>query len=114
MARLGKQIPSSVHGPIARRLHTKSSRSGLSDTHDKQEKTDRRRENKIPTSFRGPIARRLHTKPSRSGLSDTHDKQKKTVRRSVAKMNHGIVEKILLVLFVALVLLCTILMTRGY
>ena len=70
MARLGKQIPSSLHGPLARRLLTNSSRTGLSDTPYKQKKTDRRR---------------------------------------VVNMNHGRVEKILLVLFVACVLLYTIL-----
>jgi hypothetical protein len=43
MARLGKQIPSSLYGPVARRRLMKSFRPGLSDTHDKQKRKDRRR-----------------------------------------------------------------------
>jgi hypothetical protein len=112
MARLGEQIPSSSHGPLARRLRTNSSRNGLSDTPYKQKKKDRRRGKKIPSSLRGPITRRLFTKSSRTGLSDTPDKQIKTDRRRVVNVIHGIVEKILLVLFVACVLLYTILRLR--
>jgi hypothetical protein len=110
MARIGKQIPSSLHGPIARRLLTIPSRTGLSGTPGKQKKTDRRRGKKIRSSLHSPIARRLLTKSSRTGLSDILDKQHKANRRHVMKMNHGIVEKILLVLCVALVLLGTILL----
>lgn len=73
MARLGKQIPSSLHGPLARRLHTKSPRNGLSDMFDN-----------------------LH----------------KTTRKPVVKLNHGIWEKILLVLIVACFLLFVILQLR--
>ena len=112
MARRGGQIPSSLRGPIARRLLTNSSRTGLSDTPYKQKKTDRRRGKKIPSSLRGPITRRLFTKSSHIDLSDTTDKQIKTDRRHVVNVNRGILEKILLVLFVACVLLYTILRLR--
>ena len=112
MARRGKQILSSLHGPLARRLRTNSSRNGLSDTPYKQKKKDRRRGKKIPSSLRGPITRRLFTKSSHIDLSDTTDKQIKTDRRHVVNVNRGIVEKILLVLFVACVLLYTILRLR--
>jgi hypothetical protein len=43
MARLGKQIPSPYHRPIARRLHTIASRTASSDIPDKREKIVRRR-----------------------------------------------------------------------
>ena len=66
----------------------------------------------IPSSLHGCIARRLLTNFSRTGLSDTPDKQIKTGRRRVVNVNYGIVEKILLVLFVACVLLYTILRLR--
>ena len=112
MARLGKQISSSLHGPLARRLLTNSSRAGLSDTPHKQKKKDRSRGKKIPSSLRGPITRRLLTNSSRTGLSDTPYKQKKTDRRRVVNVNHWIVEIILLVLFVACVLLYTVLRLR--
>jgi len=112
MARRGGQIPSSLRGPIARRLLTNSSRTGLSDTPYKQKKTDRRRGKKIPSSLRGPITRRLFTMSFRTDLSDTPYKQKKTDRRRVVNVNHWIVEIILLVLFVACVLLYTILRLR--
>jgi hypothetical protein len=78
MARLGEQIPSSLHGPIARRL------------------------------FTHPIARRLLSNSSRTDLSDTPDKQEKKYGRHVVKVNHGIAEKILLMLIAALFILCTI------
>lgn len=42
MARRGKQIPSSLHAPIARRHLSKSSHIGLSDTPDKMQETYRR------------------------------------------------------------------------
>ena len=47
MARRGKQIPSPLHAPLARRLPTQSSRNGLSDILDKQHKTFRRRVVKV-------------------------------------------------------------------
>ena len=71
MARLGKQIPSSLHGANAR-----------------------------PAPH-----------PIRTRLSST-SKQQETYRRPVVKVNHGIVEKILLVLFAACVLLFTITLLR--
>jgi hypothetical protein len=37
MARHGKQIPSSLHAPIARRLLTESSRTGLADSPKNQQ-----------------------------------------------------------------------------
>jgi len=43
MARLGKQIPSTLYGPVARRRLTKSSRTKSFDTPDKQKRKDRRR-----------------------------------------------------------------------
>lgn len=110
MVRPGKQIPSSLHGPIARRLLRNSSRTGLFGTPYKQKKTERRRGKQISSSLHHPIARRLLSKSSRNGLSDILDKEHKTNRRHVVKVNHGIVEKILLVLCVALLLLCTILL----
>lgn len=112
MARLGRQIPSSLHTPLARRLdQRKFSRTGLSDILDKQHKTDRRPVGKqIPSSLLTPLARRLHQRKfSRNGMSDILDKQHKTGRRTVVKMNHGIKEKILLVLIAACILLITIL-----
>jgi len=42
MARRGKQIPSSLHAPDARRLLTKSSRTSFSDTPGKQQEMYRR------------------------------------------------------------------------
>lgn len=42
MAQRGKQIPSSLHAPIAPRLLTKSSGTGLSDTPDKQQESYRK------------------------------------------------------------------------
>ena len=64
----------------------------------------------ISSSYHRPIARRLLANSSRPGSSDTPDKEQKIYRRPVVKVNHGIVEKILLVLIAALVLLCTILL----
>ena len=110
MARRGEQPPSSLHAPIARRLLANSFRTDLSDTPYKQKKKDRRRGKKVPSSFRGPVTRRLFMNSSRTDLSDTPYKQEKADRRPVVKVNHGIVEKILLVLIAALVLLCTILL----
>lgn len=69
-----------------------------------------RRGKQIPSSLHAPIARRLLTKSSHTGLFDTPDKQQETDRRSVVKVNHGIVEKILLVLLTACVLFITILL----
>lgn len=43
MARLGRQNSSAYHRPIARRLLTHSSRTGSSNTPDKEKKTVRRR-----------------------------------------------------------------------
>lgn len=65
-----------------------------------------------PFSFHVPLARRLITKSSRNGLFDTFDKLHKTDRRPVKKVDHGIVEKIQLVLLAACILLCTILQIR--
>lgn len=66
-----------------------------------------------PSSLHARIAFRFLTKFSRTGLSDTPDRQQETYRRSVVKVNHGIAEKILLVLLAACVLFFfTILLLR--
>lgn len=83
MARLGKQISSPPSTPIARRLHAMASRNESSHTNYKWQRTDRRR-------------------------TDRRRKDK----RPVAKMNYGIVGKIVLVLIVALLLLIAFLMLR--
>ena len=67
---------------------------------------------RIPPSLQGPIARRLPGNSSRNGLSDIPDNQHKKNGIRIVKMNQGIVEKILLMLFAALVLLFTILQLR--
>jgi len=69
-----------------------------------------RRRKKIHSSYHVPTERLLLTKSSRTDLSNNHYKQKKTDRRRVVKVNHGIVEKILLVLFAACILALTILL----
>jgi len=112
MARLGKQTPSSLYGPVARRRLKKISRTGLSDTPDKRKKGDRRRGKKIPSFLHGLIAHHLLTNSSRTRLSDIPDKRINTIRKRVVKVNHGIVEKILLALFAGCILLATILLLR--
>ena len=69
-----------------------------------------RRRKKIHSSFHVPTERLLLTKSSRTDLSNTPYKQKKTDRRRVVKVMHGLVEKILLMLLVACILVFTILL----
>jgi hypothetical protein len=64
------------------------------------------------SSYHRPIARRLPTNSSRAGTSDTPDKKQKIYGRPVVKVNHGIVEKILLVLLAVCGLLVVILELR--
>ena len=71
-----------------------------------------RRRKKIHSSFHAPTERLLITKSSRTALSNTPYKQKKTDRRRVVKVNHGIVENILLVLFFACLLLAVFMLLR--
>lgn len=83
MARLGKQTSSPPSTPIARRLHAMATRNESSYTTAKWQRTDRRRS----------------------------DRRRKD-RRPVAKVNYGIVGKIVLVLIFALLLLFAILPLR--
>jgi len=69
-----------------------------------------RRRKKTHSSFHVPTERLLLTKSSRADLSNTPYKQIKTDRRRVVKVNHGMVEKILLMLLVACILALTILL----
>jgi len=83
MARLGKQISSPPSTPIARRLHAMASRNKSSYTTAKWQRTDRRRS----------------------------DRRRKD-RKPVAKVNYGIVGKIVLVVIVTCILLFAFLMLR--
>lgn len=86
--------------------------TGLPDPHSRKAIMARRGK-QIPSSLHAPTARRLLTESSRPGLSDTPDNQLETYRRSVVKVNHGIAEKILLMLLAACVLIFfTILLLR--
>jgi hypothetical protein len=112
MAQLGKQTPSPLYGPVTRRRIMKVSRTGYSDTPDKRKKGDRRRGKKIPSFLHGLMAHHLPAKSSRTRLSDISEKRIITSTRRVVKVNHGIVEIILLVLFAGCLLLATILLLR--
>lgn len=112
MARLGKQVPSSLYGPVTRRRLMKVARAGEFDTPDRRKKTDRRRGKKDRYFLHGLIAHHLPTKSSRTRLSDISEKRITSSTRRVVKVNHGIVEIILLVLFAGCLLLATILLLR--
>lgn len=71
-----------------------------------------RRGKQTPSSLHAPIARSLLTRSSRTGLSVTPGNQQETDRRFVVKVNHGIAEKILLILLAACVLFIAILELR--
>ena len=112
MARLGKQTPSSFYGPVTRRRIMRVSRTGYSDAPDKRKKEDRRRGKRVPSFLHGFIAHHRPTNSSLARLFDRPEKRINTIRRRVVKVNQGIVEIILLVLFAGCVLLATILLMR--